>query len=80
MKIDVNDKTTIKKLNGLIDVVHESYMDKIKNIQTQFSVSKKCANNISYLRISGRWTQEAENELIRMDKEDHSQPNILEWP
>jgi hypothetical protein len=51
-----------------------------KELAESLGVSEDYARGIFYLRTRSRWTQEAENELIRMSKNGESCPNMNEWP
>lgn len=47
-----------------------------QSLAEELGVSLSCALNVFYLRQRSRWTQDLENELIRMDKEEGRQPNM----
>lgn len=52
----------------------------ILQLSKDLGISASCANDIFYLRTRARWTQAAEDELIRRDKAGEPAPNIMEWP
>jgi len=56
------------------------YQKVIDEIATELGVSDQCATDIWYLRSRARWTQRAEDELVRRDKAGEPLPNICEWP
>ena len=76
----VEEEGKLAEFNQFMDTLQDAYVVEAQGIQKQFGVSDSCALNIQYLRSRSRWTQELENELIRMDKEDKTQPNIMDWP
>lgn len=81
MELDPNmSQDDWDKFNEVMDKVHDSLIAVAKSISKEFGVSEDCALNIQYLRTRSRWTQELEDELIRMDKEEGKQPNIYDWP
>lgn len=62
-------------------IAWQNEVDKeIRTLAEGLGVSVTCAGNIWYLRTRSRWSQEAEDELIRMDKAGEPAPNINEWP
>ncbi len=44
------------------------------------NLDQKYAEAITYLRTRQRWTQAAEDELIRMAKAGEPLPNMMAWP
>jgi hypothetical protein len=49
-----------------------------KSLAEELGCSVGCAGDVWYLRQRSRWTQELENELIRLHKEG-TPPNICEF-
>ena len=68
------------KFNEVMNAMQDAHIEYEQKIAAELSVSETCASNIVYLRSRSRWTQEAENELIRRDKAGEPAPNIMEWP
>lgn len=52
----------------------------ISKIAARYGVSEGCATHIFYLRTRARWTQRAEEELVRRHKAGEPSPNMNEWP
>lgn len=48
-----------------------------KNIASTLNVSLHTAGLIQYLRTRSRWTQEKEDELVRLDQAGETLPNVL---
>lgn len=71
---------TKEEANAAFEEWQGSMEKEFKEIADRFGVSENCAANIFYLRTRSRWSQESEDELIRMDKAGEGQPNINEWP
>lgn len=71
---------TDEEANRAQDEWGDAMDQEFEKISKKFGVSSNCAANIWYLRTRSRWSQEAEDELIRMDKAGEGQPNINEWP
>jgi hypothetical protein len=67
------------KLNHAMDVLFNDLNKEAEGIAKEFDVSLECALDIQYLRTRSRWTKKAEDELIRMDKEEGKQPNGRRW-
>jgi hypothetical protein len=76
----IQEQGKIDEFQEIMDSLHDSYINECQQLSKQNSISSVCASNILYLRSRSRWTQELENELIRMDKEDNIQPNMGDWP
>jgi hypothetical protein len=51
----------------------------LKSLAEELGCSVDCAADVWYLRQRSRWTQELENELIRLYNEG-TPPNICEFP
>lgn len=77
---DLSDPDKIQAFSDVMLKAQDEYVEHVLKIAEELAVSESCASNIVYLRGRSRWTQELENELIRMDKEENTQPNIFEWP
>ncbi len=80
VEIPVNDPAAMNEFNKAMDELQEAQYEYIKAEAVELGVSEHCASDIVYLRSRSRWTQEAEDELIRMDKAGEALPNIFEWP
>jgi hypothetical protein len=80
MELDPNmSQEDWDKFNEMMDELNTGLMEECKTISKEFGVSEVCALNIQYLRTRSRWTQELEDELIRVDIEEKRQPNICDW-
>lgn len=66
-----NSKETLKAIGGTPKTEDEKLAEEL-------NVSPGCAIDILYLRTRSRWTQELEDELIRLHKEGNP-PNIMEF-
>jgi len=58
--------------------VEDPFDEIIGDLAKELGVSKECASNVRYLRSRSRWTQELEDELIRLHKEGNP-PNMNEF-
>lgn len=68
------------KFNEDMDKVNQALVEEAIEISKKLGISEDCALDIQYLRTRSRWTQEAEDELVRMDKAGEERPNIYDWP
>jgi hypothetical protein len=65
-------------LNEAMDDWQDELNNYIKELAKELNVSERCAGDVWYLRGRSRWTQEKENELIRLYKE-RNPPNMNEF-
>lgn len=63
--------------NKAMDAQQEAMFDDQKNISNMLKVSLHTAGLIQYLRSRSRWTQEKEDELVRLDQAGEELPNVL---
>jgi hypothetical protein len=75
---DINNEETMKQLRDEMDAMQGLHDKFVKNLTKELNVSVHCANDIVYLRSRSRWTQELEDELIKLHKEGNP-PNIFEF-
>ena len=74
--IDITN-TDSGDLQNLMDTLHDSYEASASALAEELQISQRCANFVLYLRGRSRWTQEKEDELIRLDKAGEPLPNVL---
>ena len=75
---EVSENEAWDKLQTIIDEVFNDYRIHIEEMAAKLGISLACAHNIFYLRERSRWTQDLEDELIRLHKEGNP-PNIFEF-
>lgn len=63
--------------NKLMDAWQEAMLEEQKNIAQNLNVTLYAAGLIQYLRSRSRWTQEKEDELVRLDQAGEELPNVL---
>jgi hypothetical protein len=66
------------ELNKAMSEYCAELSEHIDNVADELGVSRKCANNIVYLRSRFRWTQRCEDWLIHCDKHGLEMPSIME--
>lgn len=64
--------------NKVQDDYYNEMEQHLKSLAEELGCSSVCAGDVWYLRQRSRWTQELENELIRLYKEG-TPPNICEF-
>lgn len=65
------------EFNRTMDLWQDAMVQDQKNIAKAFDISLSDAGLIQYLRTRSRWTQEKEDELIRLAKAGEELPNVL---
>lgn len=80
VEIPVNDPAAMKRFQKFMDEYADAMNNYIAETATKLGVSEGCASDIIYLRGRSRWTQAAEDELVRRNKAGEPAPNIMEWP
>ena len=70
----------MEKFQEAMDDYHDELVKYIDDLAVKLGVSSSVAGDIWYLRTRSRWTQRAEDELVRMAKAGEPMPNINEWP
>ena len=70
----------MEEFQEFMNDIQDAYILETLFLAKKLGVSDSCAMNIQYLRTRSRWTQDLEEELIRMDKEEGRQPNMCDWP
>lgn len=75
---DCKNKEKMKDLNEIMDKFQDEHNLYIRKFAEENNLSFICADHVLYLRGRSRWTQELENELIRLHKEGNP-PNIFEF-
>ena len=75
--IPAGDSEKMEQFQKAMDQLQDSMIEEEKRIAEEFSISKKAASAILYLRSRSRWTQEKEDHLIRLDKNGEELPNVL---
>ena len=80
VEIPTSNSKNMEEFQKAMNDYHDEMEQHIKGLAKKFGVSEDCAANVYYLRTRSRWTQAAENELIRMDKAGEPSPNICDWP
>lgn len=80
VEVPVHDSEAMDEFQKAMDAHAEAVNKYIDEIAQKLEVSDSCAMDIYYLRSRSRWTQEAEDELIRRDQAGEPRPNICEWP
>jgi len=76
---DLENKEAMDALNDFMDEWQDAMVKYILEEAKRLGVSDKCAGDIIYLRTRSRWTQELEDELIRMDKAGEPAPNMCDY-
>lgn len=74
----MNDPNAMKALSDFFDAVQESEMAEVRGLANELGVSMGCACDVRYLRTRSRWTEELEEELIRLHKAG-TPPNVMEF-
>lgn len=76
----------IEQFRQCMDNMYDEYDQYISKLAQELNVDLTCALDISYLRTRSRWSQELENELIRIlmksvnIKKKYSRPRICKNP
>ena len=78
VEIPINDPGKMEEFNKLMDLLRDETTKDIQTLAEKLNVSENCASAVFYLRSRSRWTQELEDELIRLHKSG-TPPNICEF-
>lgn len=78
MNVPLDDSDAMDEFQQFMDGYHDCMLKYIDGVAKQLNVSSSCANDIVYLRSRSRWTQELEDELIKLHKEGNP-PNICDF-
>lgn len=63
-----------------VDTFAREYEQLLTEEAEKLGVTRNFAEGILYFRERSRWTQRAEDELIRMFRAGERLPNMMEWP
>lgn len=77
---DLKDPKTMEDFNKLMETVQDETAAYIDKLAYDLNVSGQCAGDVWYLRTRSRWTQRAEDELIRLHKAGSPPPVLQGWP
>lgn len=69
---------TQEEINQIQDNYYNELESYLQSLAEELGVSSACAGDVWYLRQRSRWSQELENELIRLYNEG-TPPNICEF-
>lgn len=75
MSCDKN--TDMEKVSDFMNEVQDGYAREITRISKELGIPEGSAGDIWYLRTRSRWTQEKEDQLIKLAKEGKPLPNVL---
>lgn len=78
VEIPVNDPKAMEEFQEVMNSLQDAMMDYEAQIAKELNCSEWAACDIIYLRSRSRWTQELENEILRLDKEG-KHPPVLAW-
>ena len=78
IEIPVGDMEKMKEFQEVMDQVHDTMCASARKIADELNVSEICSLDILYLRSRSRWSQELEEELIRLHQEGNP-PNLCEF-
>lgn len=76
--IPIDDPAAMAEFQKIMDANAEATNKYILEITKELDVSDSCAMDVVYLRGRSRWTQELENKLIKLHKENKP-PNVYEF-
>lgn len=65
------------ELNNLMADIQDANVKYWQELSKELNISYQCAMYVCYLRGRSRWTQEKENQLIKMDQAGETLPNVL---
>lgn len=72
----LNDPQKMKKFQEAYNAAMDKMQEDMDREAKELGVSSKAIGLIFYLRSRARWTQERENEIIRMDKNGEKLPEF----
>lgn len=70
----------MEALNEVMSQHQDEICNYIVKLSQELNVSNKYASAIWYLRTRSRWTQELEDKLVQMCKDNEPVPNMCDWP
>ena len=79
VEIPLNDEFAMKKFQNAMDSLADKTTAYINNLAKDLNISISCASDVWYLRTRSRWSEENEQELIRLHSINQA-PNIFDWP
>ena len=79
IEIPVNNPEKMDKFQDAMDLWQDEMVNHISDIANKLNISVSCAMDVVYLRSRSRWSQENEDELIRLHSIGKA-PNICDWP
>lgn len=68
-----------EELQKLLIDYQDSMIEYEKKLAQELNCSDWAAQDIIYLRSRSRWSQELENEILRLDKEGKHPPVLAGW-
>ena len=74
----VDEENKWDKLQEFMDKAQDETEKYIEGLAKNLGVTYDCACDVWYLRTRSRWTQELEDELIRLHKQGY-RPNMCEF-
>jgi hypothetical protein len=78
VEVPVGDPDAMNAFQSFMDELHESTNRHIDELAKELRCSSACAQDVFYLRSRSRWTEELENELIQLHKQNNP-PNMCEF-
>jgi hypothetical protein len=75
--VDLKD-ADMDEFQAVMDDVQDEYIKMVEEWSESNGVSADCALDVFYLRTRSRWTQELEDELIRLHKAG-TPPNVCDF-
>ena len=79
INIPVDDPEKMGEFQAAMNDWQDEIVKHEQQVASDLNISDNCASNVVYLRGRSRWTQELEDELIRMDQAEGTQPNMCEY-
>ena len=80
VEVPVNDPKAMADFQEAMDALNTEHSAHVSAVAESLGIDTGAASDIVYLRGRSRWTQDAENELVRRAKAGEPAPNIMEWP
>lgn len=69
---------TDQEFARIMELIDEAARDEEGAIRERLGVSAEAAAKIAYLRTRSRWTQEKEDQLIKLDKAGQRLPHVYD--
>lgn len=66
-----------ERFNNLMAEIQDGMVKYQHEIAEELNISEACAEYVQYLRTRSRWTQEKEDQPIKMDQAGETLPNVL---